>query len=260
LAEAALLLVDCCAIEAVCQALRHGDLTRDSTATARRNIAKGNAALESALQVLARIWASSAELSPGALETVLRTTADAVGIVQREVAVPQIVWTGPNVTGSFVRATQEVLREMIRQARRDLIFVGYWIAASHDGGGITQEIIDLLGDAAARGVRVQLVVDERSRSSGPDNRATLRRCWPGSVPMPTLLTWKLPPDDHHLKLHAKVLVVDHEDALVTSANLTSYALNHNMEMGVRVYGRCALHIARHFSLLVSAAVLEPYLE
>ena len=55
--------------------------------------------------------------------------------------------------------------------------------------------------------------------------------WPMGVPLPRVLTWRLPSNDRHLKLHAKVLVADGHDALVTSANLTSYALDRNMEMG-----------------------------
>jgi phosphatidylserine/phosphatidylglycerophosphate/cardiolipin synthase-like enzyme len=63
-----------------------------------------------------------------------------------------------------------------------------------------------------------------------------------------------------LKLHAKVLVADRRDALITSANLTSYALGRNMEMGVRIVGLPAFDIARHFDLLSSGGILEPYLE
>jgi phosphatidylserine/phosphatidylglycerophosphate/cardiolipin synthase-like enzyme len=74
-----------------------------------------------------------------------------------------------------------------------------------------------------------------------------------------MLTWRLPPNDEHLKLHAKVLVADHIDALVTSANLTSYAMDRNMEMGVRVLGAPAAAIAQHFRLLIARGILEPYL-
>jgi phosphatidylserine/phosphatidylglycerophosphate/cardiolipin synthase-like enzyme len=76
--------------------------------------------------------------------------------------------------------------------------------------------------------------------------------------LPNILTWRLPPGDQHLKLHAKVLVADRRDALVTSANLTSYAMDRNMEMGVRIVGHPAIDIARHFDLLEAHGVLEPY--
>jgi phosphatidylserine/phosphatidylglycerophosphate/cardiolipin synthase-like enzyme len=82
--------------------------------------------------------------------------------------------------------------------------------------------------------------------------------WPLGVTLPKILTWRLPPGDQHLKLHAKVLVADRRDALVTSANLTSYAMDRNMEMGVRIVGHLAVDIARHFDLLEAHGVLEPY--
>jgi phosphatidylserine/phosphatidylglycerophosphate/cardiolipin synthase-like enzyme len=55
-----------------------------------------------------------------------------------------------------------------------------------------------------------------------------------------------------------VLVADRNDALVTSANLTSYAMDRNMEMGVRVVGRPAATIAKHFDLLTACGILDSY--
>jgi len=81
------------------------------------------------------------------------------------------------------------------------------------------------------------------------------------APAPTavaILTWRLPSDDRHLKLHAKVLVADGADALVTSANLTFYAMDRNMEMGVRVSGAPAKAISDHFQRLIKTGVIEDF--
>ena len=72
------------------------------------------------------------------------------------------------------------------------------------------------------------------------------------------MTWRAPGDNEYLKLHAKVIVADHRDALVTSANLTMYAMDLNMEMGVRVLGAPAASIADHFDLLIAKGTLQPY--
>jgi phosphatidylserine/phosphatidylglycerophosphate/cardiolipin synthase-like enzyme len=82
--------------------------------------------------------------------------------------------------------------------------------------------------------------------------------WPLGCPPPRILTWRLPADDRHLKLHAKVLLADRRDALVTSANLTFYAMDRNMEMGVRVTGAPAATIAQHFALLERENIIEPF--
>jgi phosphatidylserine/phosphatidylglycerophosphate/cardiolipin synthase-like enzyme len=172
----------------------------------------------------------------------------------------QVVWTGPKVEGSYLRATREVVRELLRGAQAELLVVGYWIAARDDGEGIIEEVIGSLADAVTRGLSVKLVVDKRTRPDGRNNRQILVSAWPVGVTLPTILTWHLPPGDLHLKLHAKVLVADRRDALVTSANLTSYAMDRNMEMGVRIVGHPAVDIAKHFDLLQANRVLEPYEE
>jgi phosphatidylserine/phosphatidylglycerophosphate/cardiolipin synthase-like enzyme len=170
----------------------------------------------------------------------------------------QVVWTGPKVEGSFLRSTREVLREILRGAQRDLLVIGYWIAARDEGEGIIEEVIASLAAAVQRGVNLVVIMDERQRGDGRDNRQVLLEAWPGAVALPRILTWRLPPDDRHLKLHAKVLVADGKDALVTSANLTFYAMDKNMEMGVRVVGVPASSIADHFYRLIDTGILKDY--
>ena len=53
-------------------------------------------------------------------------------------------------------------------------------------------------------------------------------------------------------------MADGKDALVTSANLTFYAMDRNMEMGVRVVGASASSIADHFHRLINAGILENF--
>jgi phosphatidylserine/phosphatidylglycerophosphate/cardiolipin synthase-like enzyme len=222
-------------------------------------VAGGNVAVEGCLRSLQEAWAlAGSDLSAEALALLLRTCAASVAAFRQRVPSTQVAWTGPRVEGSFLRATREVVREMLREAHRELLVVGYWIAARDDGQGIIEEIIASLAEAVGRGVTVTVVFDERLRPDGRDNRGVLRSTWPPDVTLPKILTWRLPSDDQNLKLHAKVLVTDRRDALVTSANLTSYAMDRNMEMGVRIVGRPAFDIARHFDLLIGSGVLEPY--
>lgn len=191
------------------------------------------------------------------MAAILRTTQAATSALRHRTPATEVVWTGPRVNGSFLRATREVVREILRRAQRELLVVGYWIAARDDGEGIIEEVIDALADAVTRGVLVTVIVDERPRADGRDNHGILISAWPPGISLPRMLTWRLPAEDKYLKLHAKVLVGDQRDALVTSANLTSYALDRNMEMGVRIVGQPATDIARHFDILVRAGVLVP---
>ncbi|MFI4971360.1 MAG: DISARM system phospholipase D-like protein DrmC, partial [Hyphomicrobiales bacterium] len=238
LAEIALALADASSLEETCIALESGRLIRESTAAARASVSGGNATVESCLRSLQEAWTvAGPDLSAEALALLLRTSVASVAAFRGQVPATQVVWTGPKVDGSFLRATREVVREIIRGARGDLLVVGYWITARDDGEGIIEELIASLGDAVGRGVTVTIIIDERVRPDGRDNRRILVSAWPAGVALPRILTWRLPADEQHLKLHAKVLVADQHDALVTSANLTSYAMDRNMEMGVRIVGR-----------------------
>jgi len=259
LAELARAIADASGLESVCSALDAGRLGRGTTAATRAAVAEGNATVESHLRSLQEVWsAAGPDLSGPALALVLRTSVASVAAFRRQAPATQVVWTGPKVEGSFLRATREVVRELLRGAQVELLVVGYWISARDDGEGIIEEVIASLADAVTRGVLVSVVVDERVRPDGRDNRRILVSAWPIGVALPKILTWRLPPGDQHLKLHAKVLVADRRDALVTSANLTSYAMDRNMEMGVRIVGHPAIDIARHFDLLEAHGVLEPY--
>lgn len=259
LAEFARAIADASGLESVCCALEAGWLSRGSTAATRAAVAEGNATVESHLRSLQEAWnAAGPDLSGPALALVLRTSVASVAAFRRQAPATQVVWTGPKVEGSFLRATREVVRELLRGAQSELLVVGYWIAAREDGEGIIEEVIASLAAAVTRGVVVSVVVDERVRPDGRDNHRILVSAWPVAVALPKILTWRLPPSDQHLKLHAKVLVADRRDALVTSANLTSYAMDRNMEMGVRLVGHPAIDIARHFDLLEAHGVLEPY--
>lgn len=259
LAELARAIADASGMESVCSALESGRLSRESTAATRAAVAEGNTSVENHLRSLQDAWSDAGpELSGRALALVLRTSVASVAAFRRQAPATQVVWTGPKVEGSFLRATREVVRELLREANAELLVVGYWIAARDDGEGIIEEVIASLAEAVIRGVVVSVVVDERVRPDGRDNRRILVSAWPIGVPLPRILTWRLPPSDQHLKLHAKVLVADRCDALVTSANLTSYAMDRNMEMGVRIVGHPAVDIVRHFDLLEAHGVLDPY--
>jgi len=252
-------LIDAGALLEVCRAIETGKLTASSTAATRSALARGNARVEPLLVAIQREWnALEPAFGNAPFAVALRLAAEVIAVERRVAPATEIVWTGPPVEGSFVRATREVVRELVRGASRELLLVGYWIAARDEAEGIIEEFVELVAGASARGVVVTAIFDERRRPDGRDNRDILLDVWPKTVPFPNLFTWKLPIDDRHLKLHAKVLVADGADALVTSANLTWYAMDKNIEMGVRINAAPAAAIERHFRLLLSGGLLQAY--
>ena len=258
LAEIALQLFDSGGLEEVCMALESGRLDYKSTGPVRAAVASGNPTVERCVRALQDLWWMEPGLAGMALALALRSSLASAVECRDQLPAIQVVWTGPKVEGSYLRSTREVVRELLRDARQDILVIGYWIAAHDEGEGFIEEVITSLGIAVRRGVEVTVIVDERQRVDGSDNRKALLDAWPSQVALPRILTWRLPTDDQYLKLHAKVLVADSTDALVTSANLTFYAMDRNMEMGVRVIGTPAKSISDHFQRLLDNGVIEDF--
>ena len=60
-------------------------------------------------------------------------------------------------------------------------------------------------------------------------------------------------------IHAKCAVADERLAVISSANLTRWALEANMELGILIHGGAAPErIAQHLTELEAAGVLQPY--
>ncbi len=259
LAQAVRQLMNAGAIAEVLSGVYSGVLTAQSGSATIAKFAAGRAAVQSALSTLIAVWISEfSAQSSAAFALQLVALKEAVQLTESEATQTEVVWTGPKVEGSYLRATRQVVQDIISAAQSELLVVGYWLAGKEDYEGIINDIIELMAHAVARGVEVTMVLDEGEKGYGKNNRDTLIGLWPKGVALPKLLTWRIPVGDKHLKLHAKVLVADRHDALVTSANLTMYALDRNMEMGVRAQGKPSERIAEHFELLRHKDVLVPY--
>jgi phosphatidylserine/phosphatidylglycerophosphate/cardiolipin synthase-like enzyme len=143
----------------------------------------------------------------------------------------ELAWTYPAALGLSVRPTGAVAREVIRGARHRVMVVGYSVTVDANLAGLAARTIAELGHAAERGAVVTAILNRE-----PANRAALLKGWPSSQPEPTILTWPERPGDPKASLHAKVLIADRRDALITSANLTYHGFEANVEFGVRVQG------------------------
>ena len=226
LAEIVGTVLGAAALDDLCTALESGELHTRSTVPIR-GVAHGRPDMEARIRELQELWRQHyTNLSAPALAVALRTCGAAVQIEQQRTPRTSLVRTGPKVEGSFFRATREVMREIRSGADRVLLVVGYWLAARDDGEGIIEELVSLLAEAVQREVAMTVVLDERRRPDGRDNCAVLIDVWPPSMPVPLLLTWRLPSDDAHLKL--------------------------------RIQGRPAAEVARNFRLLYERGILESY--
>jgi phosphatidylserine/phosphatidylglycerophosphate/cardiolipin synthase-like enzyme len=170
-----------------------------------------------------------------------------------------LVWSGPDAGPSFARYTRVVVPELIEQATNHITLAGY----SFDKGA---PVFDRLHAALTqRHVRVRMFVDvhqlherlkqqligerlfsrleplKAARAAGSTEYAReviglfFEVHWPYDGPRPEVFYDPRSADPHtYASLHAKCLVVDHQKALITSANFTGRGQDRNIEVGVLV--------------------------
>lgn len=167
----------------------------------------------------------------------------------------EIAWTGPDAKGPLVRPTAAVVEEMLRAVRDvgEILIVGYSVTVNPNSP--MDRIIELLGEASKRRAALIMVLHQ---DESAENRKNLLRAWNVFVKKPRIYTWDPPPDHPYTKLHAKAIVVDRLDVLVTSANLTFHGMTSNLELGLRVKGPQAAAIVERFDELIASGVLRPW--
>ena len=98
-----------------------------------------------------------------------------------------------------------------------------------------------------------MVICDRGRGEA----SRIVEAWPVGLPLPRLLHNRVRPDDPpYSSMHAKCLLVDAMDVLVTAANFTFHGLHGNIEIGVRLGGAPAAEARKIFSHLVETRILE----
>lgn len=142
---------------------------------------------------------------------------------------PELVWTGPAPAGTATRQTEQVMLEVIHSARESL-FLTSFVAYRVD------RIVTALNVAADRGVDVKILLESPLGKGGNlsvDSISLMR----GVLPRAHFFAWQKRSEEFTGgSVHAKVAVADDRLAFITSANLTSYAMERNIEAGVLLRG------------------------
>ena len=150
-----------------------------------------------------------------------------------------LIWTGPIQFPIPARSTLGVIKEMINEANESVTIVGYRIE------DYAEPIIAALYLAAKRNVNVRLVIDRAKRQL-----SIFRKIW---------IDWELPEfyyrepseKDPMSSIHAKMIIVDSNKLLITSANLTYHGLSSNLEIGVKIRGKTAEGAERLVNTLIA---------
>lgn len=161
----------------------------------------------------------------------------------KQPAPPQLVWTGPGPVHAAVRDTAVTLAQLFGRARRRVIVAGYSFDHGHDIFAPLHRVMvehevtaDFFVNIAIKDhERAQLATEEGQHALVTKRVAEfLAQNWPGA-PFPTIHY-----DDRPVtttvfaSLHAKCVVVDDAEALVTSANFTNRGQERNVEVGALI--------------------------
>jgi phosphatidylserine/phosphatidylglycerophosphate/cardiolipin synthase-like enzyme len=198
-------------------------------------------------------WRNAEQVRPGELAAALRG-ASATAVLHESRGSVEMVWTGPSTGMVPVRHTEQVLCEVIESARNRLFivsFVAYEVSL----------IAKALQDAVGRQVQVDVLLESSTERGGKvtvDSVRTMK----DTVPSANVYVWhvgtgKKVPASTMGSVHAKCAVSDGKLAFITSANLSTAAMERNMELGVLVRGgHLPSELHRHLEALVNTEIVE----
>lgn len=162
----------------------------------------------------------------------------------------ELVWTGPTTPFVSARRTEQALLQVINAAEQTLFitsFVAYDVST----------IVKALNAANDRGVIISMLLESSQDHGGSitiDAVGKMRAL----VPSARVYVWRdkdAPFSDG--RVHAKLAVADYSVCFISSANLTGFAMQRNMEAGVLISGG---HIPRllgdHLYALVDTKVVS----
>ena len=163
----------------------------------------------------------------------------------------ELVWTGPTTPFVSARRTEQALLQVINSAEQSLFitsFVAYDVST----------VVKALNVAKARGVSITMLLESSQNHGGSisiDVIGKMRDLVPGAQ----IYAWRNKTGEFaDGRVHAKVAVADSRSCFLTSANLTGYAMERNMEAGVLISGGCIPKLlASHLQSLVDTRVVVP---
>ena len=153
----------------------------------------------------------------------------------------ELVATLPSGMPGIARTTDQVLLEMLRPPVEEVILLGYELT--------DLKLLHLLVEVEAAGADVIVICDR--------TRGTAERVQELGFRRPRVFQDRERLDGApYASMHAKCLLVNGADLLVTSANFTFHGLHGNIEIGVRLSGPPASEARKMFSHLVENRIVE----
>lgn len=195
-------------------------------------------------------------LDATAVAAVLRTAAEIREVERLDSPKVEVTWTGPDAEGPLVTDSTSAIERCLEECSDtgEVLLVGYSLTVARNSA--MERVIELLIEASRRHARIQVILHKDDEDK---NKTELMKHWDVFVSKPQIYTWDPPASHPYTKLHAKCLVVDRLQMIVTSANYTFHGLESNIELGLLVRNqRLASAVHERFELLMNAGVLRQW--
>ena len=201
------------------------------------------------------VWRTIAPDVPAAGVALTLRTAAHCRTVSAEAQRLDLVWTGPDVPGAY-RHTQPALLDLISRAKSRLTivsFVAYKVPA----------VTTALADAARRGVDVRLILEDIEASQGKVASDALAAFGMEVAERSRVFVWpaekrKKDGGGHYGSLHAKCAVADRSWLLISSANLTGFAMSLGFVVGGAILVEFVFNYPGVGYMLLNAVTYEDY--
>lgn len=233
-------------VQAVAASVRRTDAT--GVATTLMNVV-GTPVAAKVIEQLVTSWQNT-KVGPNELASML-LAASYVYTKAASVQSTELVWTGPTTPFVSARRTEQALLEVINSSERTLFitsFVAYDVST----------VIRALNTASHRGVVISMLLELSQEEGGRVDFNVVDKMR-ALVPAAKLYVWSNKSESFSGgSVHAKVAVADAKICFITSANLTGYAMEKNMEAGVLISGgRITNLLDEHLRSLVATKIVSP---
>lgn len=166
-----------------------------------------------------------------------------------------LVTSGPEAPGIANRDTAVVVRELFAHAKKSVLVVGY---AVYQGASVFEALAQRMEKIPDLDVKLFLDIARPDKNTSSSEILVSQYAqrfrdsqWPKNCRLPAVFYDPRSVAEYkRSSLHAKCVVVDAEQVLVSSANFTKAGQERNIEVGLKIESAwLAQRLIRHFQLL-----------
>ena len=166
-----------------------------------------------------------------------------------------LVWTSPILFHEHADKTDQTITDLLLKAHTSITIVGYAMTSDKH----VKEVFSILQkNSRINKIDVKFIFDKAGEKKvhgkkQPSVKKIIRNNWDSDITFPKIYTYD---DGLKSSLHAKVLIIDSKEILITSANMTGRGMTRNLEMGVRHTGKAAAEAEELIAALISNKIIK----